>query len=385
MKNMLLASTAIVAFAGAAAADGHIGVSFSGSAELGYNDTQLTDKETAPADLAGNTMSDNFGFYSDLDITANLAAELDNGLTAAASINLDDFVSSAGSNSGKDYELSLTSETAGLYYGDTNFAAQNMWVSAGDMESDGFSEADGEEALRGEATFGAVTTQVSYVLANNAGMRNAANDLNQLSLGMSADFGNVNVVAAYQEASGEAAGFYNANAPQGTAASADNGDFSDAEIWGLSVGTTFGGADVRLAYADNGTTDSTGIKVAYPIGPVTATAYFVAESAGGDNFGLNLAYANGPIAVTVDFQDDQGTEKWSIDGSYDVGNGIMVYAGVDDAGDDFYVAGSMDLGSGANLLVSFADDGDNDEDDDDDEIGANDYQVGTTVEVSFEF
>ena len=362
MKRILLSSACIVGFAGAAAADGHIGISFSGSADLGYNDTDL-------APLANN--EDNFGFYSDLDITANFSAELDNGLTVAASLNLEDLASS---DNGQSYELSLTSDTAGLYYGDTNFAAQNVWVSAGDMESDGFSEADGEEALRGEVTFGNVSAQMSYVIADNAGNRNPTETLNQLSFGVSADFGNVNVVAAYQEASKEAAGTY-----------ATNGDFNDAEVFGLSVGTSFSGADVRLAYADNGTTDSLGVSVAYPLGPVTATAYYVAESAGGDNWGINLAYENGPIAVTLDYQDDQGTDDWGLEGSYDVGNGLVVFAGLDDSGDDTYIGAEYDLGSGASLLVSFADDSDNDEADTDDDIGAQGYQVGTTVELSFEF
>lgn len=37
MKNILLTTTALVAFAGAAAADGHTSVSHALSAELGYN------------------------------------------------------------------------------------------------------------------------------------------------------------------------------------------------------------------------------------------------------------------------------------------------------------------------------------------------------------
>ena len=41
MKRILLASTAIVAFAGAAAAESHIGISFTGSAELGFNDVDI--------------------------------------------------------------------------------------------------------------------------------------------------------------------------------------------------------------------------------------------------------------------------------------------------------------------------------------------------------
>jgi len=288
MKRILLSSAAIVAFAGAAAADGHLGVTFSGDAELGYNDTDI-----------GNNGTDSVaGFYSELDVTIGFAAELDNGLTAAASIDFEDLAGADGDN-GAGYELSLTSATSGLYYGDTNFAAQNVWVSAGDMEADGFSEADGEEALRAEATFGGVSTQLSYVLADATNTRNTGEDLEQLSLGMSADFGNVNVVAAYQEGS--------LNAADAAAYTAANGDFNNNDIFGLSVGTSFSGADVRLAYADNSTTgiDSIGVSVAYPIGPVTATAYYVAESAGGDNWGINLAYENGPIAVTLDYH------RWS--------------------------------------------------------------------------
>ena len=57
----------------------------------------------------------------------------------------------------------------------------------------------------------------------------------------------------------------------------------------------------------------------------------------------------------------------------------------DDGHDDYYVGGQYDLGSGASLLVSYAVDDDGDEADGDDDIGAQGYQVGTTVELSFEF
>jgi outer membrane protein OmpU len=382
MKNILLSSAAVFAFAGAAAADGHLGVTFSGVASLGYNDTDVDDTFVD---------DDNVGFYADLEITIGLAAELDNGLMAAASIDLEDLA--AGQDSGEngadtmiDFELSLTSEMAGLYYGDTQFAAERMWVSAGDMESDGFSEADGEEALRGEVTYGNVTAQLSYVLANNAGTRNAVEELNQLSLGVSGDFGNFNVVAAYQAESDEAAGFYGS----GLLTDGDNGDFNFNEVFGLSVGTTFSGADIRVAYASDETAgeDSLGVQVAYPFGPVTATVYYVSESeALGDNYGLTLAYENGPIAATFDYDNDQGTDKYGIEGSYNVGNGIMVYAGylffdglVEE--DAFYVAGTYDLGSGAEFLLSYAD---ADDDEYGDEVGANDYQEGITAELSLAF
>lgn len=357
MKNILLSSAAVFAFAGAAVADGHAtsGITFSGSANLGYND-----------DVAG----DNDGFYSDLDIVAGFSAALDNGLVASASLNLDDI--GGGTDDGTVYELSLVSDTAGLYYGDTSFAAENVWVNAGSMDNDGFSEADGEEALRAEMTFGGMAAQLSYALADSAGVRNTGDDMQQLSLGVSGDFGNVNVVAAYQEAFSTAA--------DGTAYNAANGDINDAEVFGLSVGTSFAGADVRLAYADTAGATSMGVSVSYPVGPVTIDASYVVESAGDDNWDLGATYADGPISVTINTDE---SDDWGLEGSYDVGNGLTVFAGLDDAGDDTYVGATYDLGGGASVLVSFADDSDGDNADD--EVGAQDYQIGTTVEVSFDF
>tara|TARA_R110002073_G_scaffold67280_5_gene167762 strand:+ start:288 stop:1385 length:1098 start_codon:yes stop_codon:yes gene_type:complete len=365
MKSILLASTAVIALAGAAAAE----VSFGGEATLGYND---------------NSTTGNDGFYWDANIAVTLSQTLDNGLTAGATFDFDVAATNLGTTlTTGGYVLFVESDTAGLFFGDTAFAAETRWVSAGDMEADGFSEADGETALRGDIAYGPVEASVSYVLAANDGAMNAVDDLNQLSLGMVGTFGNFDVALAYQEESGEAAGWYD-----GGSGTSDNGDFSDDEIFGISVGAAFAGADFRLAYASNETSgeDSTGLSVSYPVGPVVLGAYYVSESdPTGDNWGINVAYENGPISVGLDYQDDQGVEKIEVEGSYDVGNGLMVYAGYlteDGTEDRFYVAGGYDLGGGASLLVSYAEDDDNV---DEDEIGAGEYQVGTTVEVSFEF
>ena len=374
MKSILLASTAVIALAGAAAAE----VSFGGSATLGFN---------------SNSTSGNDGFYWDAGISVTLSQTLDNGLTASATFDLSAFSTSIansmtatssaisavisvphthsvaliGNNiAASGLVLSLVAENAGLYFGDTGMAAGKHWASAGDMENDGFSATDGDTVLRGDMAVAGWDASVSYILDTGTG------DLAQLSVGASGAFGSVNVAVAYQA---EETVYTNAS-----------GDWNAANVFGLSVGTSFSGADVTFAYVSNVTAgdNSIGIKVAYPVGPVTLTGYFVSESAGADNWGINAAYANGPIAVALDFQNDQGTELWSLQGSYDVGNGLVVYAGLDDNGDDYYVGGAYDLGGGASLLVSYADDSDGDEGGDDD-IGANDYQVGTTVEVSFAF
>ncbi|MFG5384922.1 porin [Yoonia sp. R2-816] len=408
MKSILLATTALVAFAGAAAADGHTSITFSGNTEIGFNDSDPSDNalfiDGDP--LAGDNPDfndDEQGFYWNTDIDVTMSATLDNGLTASTSFEIDIVgdPNNSATLSSDEWVASLESENAGIFIGDTSFAAETHWVSAGDMEGDSFSEADGESAIRGDVNIGPVSASVSYVLTDadadpvsideGTDTFNAYDDdVDQLSFGMSAEFGVVTIAAAYQEESVADGDADDTADPEDYDPSDENGDFNTDEVFGISVAGTFAGATVTVAYAEETNADeqSTGVKIAYPFGPVTATAYYVSEDGAGDpedNYGLNVAYADGPIAVTADYQDDQGTEKWSLEGSYDVGNGLSVFAGVlnDNEGDeDYYVAATYDLGGGAELLVSYAEDDDNDNED---EIGADDYQNGTTIELSFAF
>ena len=349
MKSILLASTAVIALAGAAAAE----VSFGGSATLGYN----------------NSASGNDGFYWDAGVSVTLSQTLDNGLTASATFDLSVFASSlTGANvTAGGLVLSLVGDNAGLYFGDTEMAAIGHWASVGDMANDNFSKNDGALVIRGDMTFGGWDASVSYFSDPTDG------DLDQLSLGASGAFGSVNVAVAYQAEETDD----NLNG---------GGDFDGSGVFGLSVGTSFSGADVSFAYVTNSTAgeNSMGFAVSYPAGPVTIGGWYVVESnAALDNaFGVSADYANGPIAVSVAWESVNAAEDWSIEGSYDVGNGLTVLAGVADAGDDYYVAGSYDLGGGAALLVSYANDTGVDSAD---KIGGAEYQEGTTVELSFAF
>ncbi|MEJ8562411.1 porin [Yoonia sp. GPGPB17] len=213
-----------------------------------------------------------------------------------------------------------------------------------------------------------------------------------------------NFAVAYQEEN-EFPGYFTNDDDVGPPITGDNGDFTDNEIFGISAGVSVAGADITLAYAQKtglGADDdesSTGIQVAYPFGGgITGTVYYVSEDDNDndeDNYGVTVAYApdGGPFAVTLDYDYDQGVNKVALDGSYDVGNGFTVLAGVFDESDntaaaddgtDFYVAGTYDLGGGAELLVSYAE-AEVPGTIDDDEVGDPEYQVGTTVEVSFSF
>ena len=354
MKSILLASASIVAFAGAAAAE----VTFSGSAEFGYNDTDLDGAGTDDAD----------GFYWSSDITLALSQTLNNGLTASVGVGIDLSDGDLGSSlSAADFVLALTSESSGLYFGTTDTAAGLHYSGVDGMDSDGFTSDTDNPVVRGDITYGGISASVSLIVDEVD-----PSSTGQLSVGASGSFGNFTFGVGYQA---EEVGFDG------------NGDFSGDGIFAVEVGTTFSGATVTLAYAQNQTddTDSIGIAASYPIGPVVVGAYYAMQDAG-DNYGISVDYANGPITVGVTYDVEAGADDdWGIEGSYDVGNGITAYAGVVDAGDDFYVAGSMGLGEGSALVVSYAEDGDGDEAPGDNDIGANDYQVGTTVAVTFEF
>lgn len=404
MKSILLASASILAFAGAAAAE----VTFGGSATLGYNDT---DSER-PDGENGETVGSGAGFFWDANIAVTASTMLDNDLTAAVSFDFD----VADGNLGQTLEaggflLSLTSESAGLYFGDTAFAAETYWSPAGDMATDNFSEADGETVLRGEVVYGSVTAGLSYIIdvdtsfdanlidgSEDTTDKAGTGDLVQLSLGATATFGNFTVGAAYQEAidpiylatqitDGRAVNlpgppprtvFINTTTAE---VYNDNGDISNDEVFGAFGSTSFAGFDVSLAYSTNLTaeTNSIGVAASYPLGPVTLGAAYVMESDTDDFWEVSADYASGPVTVSAYYD---STEDYGIDATYVVGNNITALAGFTDAGEDYYVGAEVGLGSDAVLGVYYADDGDLDNDDD---IGGPELRDGATVEIGFSF
>lgn len=398
MKKILLASASIVAFAGAAAAE----ISFSGVANLSYNDTDATAVMTTAAD-------DNDGFYWGATLTAALSQELDNGITAGATVNFDiqeDNQRTGGNTNlnADDYVLFVKSENASLYYGDTGTAAVKYWASAGDMESDGFTSdwtdaVNADAVLRADINYGSVEASVSTLIVSAAD--NSQEE--QTSFSARTTIGGVTITAATEEKADT------------TITGAAAGDFNANDVWGVSASMAVAGADVTVAYAEtdtgaNGTNSSTGIKVAYPVGDVTVTAYYVDENPSAANlaanahkddanYGIAIAYAAGDVSVTLDLQDDQGVTKTSVDATYDLGNGLKVMAGMYDEngtynsagvatplddGTDSYVAASYDLGGGAALFVSYAN-ADTAGAIKADEVGTPDYQDGTTLSLTFAF
>jgi outer membrane protein OmpU len=358
MKNILLATTAIVAFAGAAFAEGHTGVSFAGDAEIGYNDDF------------------DAGMFWSLGLGVSGAAELDNGLTASISgdVELNNAANSTFDGNAvtiDDLVIGLSSDTASLRFGDTAPAADKIYSSAvTNIEDDGFfDEGDlGEDAvLIGEMTFGEATVGLSYNINNSNG--GVDDDMSNLQIGASTTVGSVGLSLGYQEQDGIA-----------------------PELLALSATTTLSGVDLGLAYANNSTANqsSTGIQAGYTFGSVTANVFYVANDAGrDDNVGVGINYASGPVTVGVVWHDGND-EDLQLNATYDAGNGLNLFAGYRDEGGAandtyFYVGGDYGLGGGANLRMSYAD-ADAGVGTARDELGAaEDVKNGATVAVSFTF
>ena len=349
--------------AGVAAAE----VTFSGTANFGYNDT---DHATGASVGAA---------FSDIDLNIDFSQELNNGYTAAASFEFDVANADQGASfNASDAVISLTNADSGIHYGDTKHGAENAWSAVGSMENDAFRVADGEMVTRADMTFGGAKIGISLGDDTNYTVTAASattpavkgTEKDYISLGITGSAGAFSYALAHQ------------NANTAWLDGDDNSAKSQQATTGVRVSTTLGGATVALGYAKNDDGGSTGIEVSYPMGALTTTASYVQEGAASaeNKWDVKVAYAEGALGVTVATDESQ---DWNVDVSYDMGNGMNLFIGADDGGKDTYAGVSYDLGGGASLLASYADDSNNT--DTDDEVGAKDYKEGMTFQLSFAF
>lgn len=342
MKSILLASASLVGFVGAAAAneaDIDRGL-VTGSATLGYNDV-IKD-----------------GFYWEGNVGIAFSRQLDNGLTAAASLTLnvaDDNLGNEYVSVDGDWDISLTSDTAGLYFGDVDQAAEKLYSGVDGMTADGFAEDNiGDAILRGDVMVGGFDLSLSYNVM-------AAGGLEGLQVGAAGAFGAANVTFGYQDDA-----------------------FPEGEIFAIAGDIALAGTTVSLGFAQNDVEKSIGVGVSYPFGAVTLSAYFAMNDVSGDNYGVQADYASGPFTVSAFFDvagDSDGV--FGVEGTFAATEAIDIKFGLLNSGDAMYVAAVMDLGSDSSLLVAFADDG-NDAFDND-AIGDPEYMEGMTAELSLSF
>jgi len=331
MKNILLTTTALVAFAGAAAADGHTSVSFSGEASVEYNS--------------------NDGYSTAAEMTATGSATLDNGLTASTSLTVDAVAGSISAGS-----ISLSSDTASLTFGTDLDGA--VFTAVGDDYAIGDDGEEGvAEGLVASVTMGETTLTVSAPMGATIETADVEVGVTTSAAGWSLGFGLANDAYAMTAA--------------GTAGGADIGfGMSSDSEWDVSVAYPVGAVTVS---ASTDEAEAWTVGAAYAADGVSAGFELNAD----ESWEVTAGYAADGVTVAAAFTD---ASVMTLGATYDMGNGLTVGAGIEDTVN--YAFASYDLGGGANAFVDYTDAAAALE-----EVGPSerDIATGTTVGVSFTF
>lgn len=357
MKKILLSSAAVALLAGAASAE----VTWSGDAELGYNDDY------------------NDGIFWDAGLGVAMSQELNNGWTASASLDIDLTEGDAfdlGDVSSSDWVLALSNDVVKLSAGDIDLASSFFdFVSEADNDIEG-TEASDFEDLSDDVQAGVMVE----------------GDFDMAKVALSA--------VVDDEGDAEALQFY-AGGEFGVAKAGllyNDEDDRQAGATLVSLGATLGGADLLFNAGEVADITIYGIEVDYPVGPVTVGAYYLKADVEGDveddAYGLHALYNGGPLEAKVYYKDNFGVEEYGLGATYDMGTGLTLSGGYidgdDETDDDFatYVVADYDLGGGASILASYADANSGsavDTDDIDTVTGDYELKSGTTLALNFEF
>ena len=305
MKKVLLTSTALVAFAGAA----HAEVTLSGSAEMGIFGG--TDVETQ--------------FHQDIDVTFTMSGETDAGLTFGASVDIDETAAGTDATDDNGTTVFISGSFGTVTMGDTDGALDWALTDAGNIGNPG-SLADDE------------TVHAGY----NGNWLDGAYD-------------------------GQIVRYDNTFGDFGVAISVemdDAGVLDDGYAIGFTYNTDLGGADLALGlgyqeadltsittildYFDTTTFPTTGTTAGTKVSAVGLGATVTLDSGftGGFTFtdfsidgtdadvthtGLGVGYAVDAFSVHANYgiYDLDGTEisGWGLTAGYDLGGGASVLAG----------------------------------------------------------
>jgi hypothetical protein len=364
MKSILLATASIVAFAGAAAAqDTASGVTFGGDASFGFNDSQDNPDES--------------GFFYEADLNVTFSTTLSNGLVASSTFS----IPVADTNLGTDLEvdsdfvLGLSIEDqGGIFLGDVTFAAEDHFAFA-TMQSADFSEQDSETVLKGTSVFNDFALSASALILDQDGDQpgdrgpGAGDDIDdfidQISLGGAGTIGRFAFSFGYQQESDILVLTDDETTPDVDESEFDtedgvfdtnNGDFNAHEMFGVSVGTAFGGADFQVGYGQDMTADtqSYGVTASYPLGPLTIGAEYVFEpDFDEDSYAINASYSTDRLFAEASFGQEVGEEEYDIRAVFAVGEVTSIGAGYndDDGGFAFVRQG---IGNRAYVEASYA-------------------------------
>jgi len=287
MKKVLLATTALVAFAGAASAD----VTFGGSARFGlqYNDS-------VPAGMPSTTLEKR------VTLNIDMTTETDSGLELGARIrlrnnetNLTDvngavvYLKSGGLKLSVGNVCGAVECMPGLYAGTVGLNGngfRNLVTNTADAGSWGWaaysSSGTGANGVEIEYSAGDFTGVLTYDAMNDVDIAP-----NRIAARVSYAFGDWTVALAVQEG----------DQPAGV---------NDKTV--LTVGGKLGDFGVGLAYADNNGTDKFTINGSYAFGATTVSAFISDDSsvAATDTlWGLGVSYDLGGAKLVAGYASDE--------------------------------------------------------------------------------
>jgi len=356
MKNVLLTTTALVAFAGAAAA-ADVDLGWSGDAMVEYN-------FAAPGTFS-------YGANAALDVT--ITQDLNNG--AVASLALTDFVT---------------------WNDVTGIAAAPSWVAMLETSYGSISAGAIDNAGLGFAEVAGMNVDVdgpdtddttgTIVLANVAHDLRADTTLGGYAIAASTATGGTDV----------------AMQASGSAGTVDFAVFYETTAMGVNASTTVGGAALSFAYASQGANTSYGVGVGYDVTDTISVSGAYASNNTVSQIGVGAAYDDGSISASLDY--DVTAATWDAEAGYTseiaagttvtvgatfnsanvstgsidlvhVAGDMSVYAGADTASNT-YAGVVYDLGGGANAYGYYSNGT---------ELGPQDWNAGTVVGLSIEF
>ena len=298
MKKLLIATTALVATAGMAAAD----VKLTGYAEIGMTD-------------AGGT--NGMEMHSDMDIGFKLSGASDNGLTFGASIDLDE-VSGGIDSTGGSQAINVSGAFGTLTMGDTDGAMDKRNNEVGSLTAisdnhtghagyNGGSGLDSGDILRYDTSVG------SFNVSASIGQDDTAGNNDVMGYGLSTTVGTVALSVGYQ-----------------------TGDAQD--ITAVSAKSTLGGLTITANYSEATMSDTaaiTQVNAAEVVGgpDIVAVAARAKILNSYEHTGLGLGYTVSGVNLSANY------------GSYDYDDGSTA--------DGFGLAANYSLGGGATVMVGY--------------------------------
>lgn len=300
MKKVLLTTTALVAFAGAAAADA-VNIDVTGSGRLGLT---FVDQATNP-----DGTSNEVNFSSRIRISFSASGETDGGLAFGGSIRADN--ASAG-NSGSGGSVFISGGFGKLAMGDVDNAAEaavgdlagvgytgagdyneQMYLNSSDLPAALYSYSSGDFTVYvGVGNPGGTYSGTATASYTGTGGVNVAD---QVSVGGSYSFGDFTVMAGYESQTT-------------TSFTAGVGTGVNDDAWIVAGAYTMADTTLKAVYGEQS-------------GSTAVTQYGASVSS---SFGATT------VSAFVNHQEVAGatTDNYGIGGSYDLGGGASVVGGV---------------------------------------------------------